>query len=62
MKEEGDVDKVLECPHCKMKIKVSELAEWVGCDACNDGECWLKGLYIGYTKGVAIEIKELGWL
>ena len=34
-------DYEIECPYCHMKITKSEVSDWVGCDACNDGECWL---------------------
>lgn len=34
-------DYEIECPYCHMKIMKSEVSNWVGCDACNNGECWL---------------------
>lgn len=33
---------VIACRYCKLRLTLDEVKTWVGCDACNDGEDWLK--------------------
>ena len=33
---------VIACRYCKLRMTLAEVKTWVGCDACNDGEDWLK--------------------
>lgn len=33
---------VIACRYCKLRLTLDQVKAWVGCDACNDGEDWLK--------------------
>ncbi len=48
---------VIACRYCKLRMTLAEVKTWVGCDACNDGETWLKAA-IQNAKSPAVRISD----